>query len=523
MRALPCLIVLAVMLLGVAPVPAGELRRIPDAHVEAALAAAGANRAELERVLAHFDAQGEARRRVAARFLIANMPGHGYITTVLRDLQGKPVAYDPLAYADFEAAQGALDELEKAHGTLEFDRDAIRYDVEHIRADFLIGHIDAAFSAWESSPADRRVGFSAFLDFVLPHRGSQEPVHDWLTPLMARYAKMEAELPPVAGEDAGARARRLYRLVGKDVHKRVRFNERFYLHPTDQGFEEMEQSGQGRCEDITNMLTFAYRSLGLATAADYTPAWAHRDNNHAWNVLLDADGRGHDKGNAHAAKVYRKTYALQRDNLAFLLPEGRKAPNRFLASKTYIDVTDQYAPTTDVTVPVEGLEGPATEEGFAYACVFNGGEWVAIDWSRIVDGHAEFKRLGRNICYLPAVHDGTRLVPIGPPFLVHRAGTVQWLGGTGGATELRATATSPRKVSPDTHAVTPTSYFEPGARYTLYRWGPGGWTALLTHTADDKPLAHRGLPQDGLYWLVKEGSRTLERIFTIQEGVQRWW
>ena len=44
----------------------------------------------------------------------------------------------------------------------------------------------------------------------------------------------------------------------------------------------------GRCEDIANRTTYAARAVSLATATDFTPAWAHRDNNHAWNVLLDA-------------------------------------------------------------------------------------------------------------------------------------------------------------------------------------------------------------------------------------------
>ena len=523
MRALPLILVLLVVLAAASPLLAEEGVEIPDARVQAALAEAGANRAELHKVLTHFDAHRDMRRRTAARFLIANMPGHGYITTVLRNQQGDVVPYDPLAYENFKASQAALDVLEKEHGELEWDREAIKYDIEHMRADFLIGHISAAFDAWLASPEDRRVGFEAFLDFVLPYRGSQEPLHDWLTPLMARYARMEAELPPVEEEDAAARAKRLYRLIGKDVHRRVRFNERYYLHPTDQGFHEMEESGQGRCEDITNMLTFAYRSLGLATAADYTPAWAHRDNNHAWNVLLDADGRGFDKGNAHAAKVYRKTYALQRDNLAFQLPEGREAPNRFLASKTYIDVTDQYAPTTHVVTTIAPAEESAREESIAYVCVFNGGEWVAIDWARVVSGKVEFRHLGRGICYLPAVHDGDRLLPAGAPFLVHKNGAVQRLTGTGGGAELIATATSPRKVSPDTHAVTPKSYLKPGAHYTLLRWGPQGWIELAGGVASEEAWRHPDLPADGLYWLVKKDSRKLERIFTIQDGLQRWW
>jgi hypothetical protein len=263
------------------------------------------------------------------------------------------------------------------------------------------------------------------------------------------------------------------------------------------------------------------RSVAIATAADYTPYWAHRDNNHAWNVMLDADGRGFAKANAHAAKVYRKTYAIQRDALAYQLPKGAEAPNRFLQSDTYIDVTDQYAPTTDVTVGVD--PDAAAGHRFAYLCVFNGGRWVAIHWGRIEDGRVTFTSMGRNICYCPMVFDGEALHAVAAPLVVHRNGMLQHLPGAGGRADVLVVETGPSKKSPDTGEVTPASRLLSGASYELKRWGAGGWEDVVTIHAGDAPPALEGLPLDGLYWLVKPGSRGLERIFTIESGRQRWW
>ena len=39
----------------------------------------------------------------------------------------------------------------------------------------------------------------------------------------------------------------------------------------------------------------------------------------------------------------------------------------------------------------------------------------------------------------------------------------------------------------------------------------------------NEPLSFENLPGDGLYWLVAEESRRLERIFTLVEGRQRFW
>ena len=78
--------------------------------------------------------------------------------------------------------------LETEHGTIEFKRDKKIEDVTTIASTYLIRHIDNAFIVWERTPEKARVSFDAFLNFVLPYRGSQEPVEDWLSPLMHRYA-----------------------------------------------------------------------------------------------------------------------------------------------------------------------------------------------------------------------------------------------------------------------------------------------------------------------------------------------
>ncbi len=492
---------------------AEEVTLVEDRYVEEALKQAGTNRPELEKVLDHYAENG--LKRSAARFLIANMPGKGYIVTELRDAEGNRVEYDPLSYPDFKAALEALEALEKKHGELDFARDHVVSDLETITAEFLIRHIDRSFGGWNAVPAKERVGFEAFLNFVLPYRGSQEPIDDWITPLQQRYAARVRKL----GDSLTSAE--LYKWLSQDVHKRFRFNERYYLHPTDQGFTEMGRSGQGRCEDITNMITFAARSVAIATAADYTPAWAHRDNNHAWNVLLDANGRGFAKSNAHAAKVYRKTYAIQRACLAFQLPEGREAPNRFLKSTSYIDVTDQYAPTTDVTLTLS--EGAAGGETFAYLCVFNGGKWVAIDWGRIGDGVVGFRSMGRNIVYLPAIHDGEKLIAVAPPLIIHKDGAVETLTGDGAESSVSLTSVSPKKKSPDTGVVTPKSFLKNGETYVLKRWTEGRWEPVSEFTAKDEPVAIDRLAVDGLYWLVKKESRRLERVFTIADGKQKFW
>ena len=55
---------------------------------------------------------------------------------------------------------------------------------------------------WEASSPTVRVGFEAFLAYVLPYRGSEEPVEDWLGPLSARLATP----PEDVAKDGSAKA-----------------------------------------------------------------------------------------------------------------------------------------------------------------------------------------------------------------------------------------------------------------------------------------------------------------------------
>ena len=306
----------------------------------------------------------------------------------------------------------------------------------------------------------------------------------------------------------------------KDIGKRVKFNSRYYLHPTDQSFTEMGRSGMGRCEDITNMQTYGARSLAIATAADYTPAWARGNNNHAWNVLLDKNGKGAQLSYSHAAKIYRKTYAIQRDCLAFQLPKGKDAPNRFLKSTTYIDVTDQYGDCFDITVDLD--PSVVGKDKFAYLCVFNSGRWTAIHWGPIQGNRVTFDRMGGNICYLPAIHDGEKLVPAADPIIVHKDGSTERLRGLSEGASGLLTATSGKQKNVDTLIETPTSYLKQGKTYEFFFWD-NGWQKIDTFVAGEAPYPFQRLPKDGLYWLSEKDYRKQERIFTLENGRQRWW
>ena len=346
-------------------------------RVRHALKLAGDNQGELKQVLRHYRQQGDPQKLEAAEFLLANLEGKGYVVATFFDKDKNEVEFDALDYPDFAAARQAMEALEKEHGELHYGKKRFDKDVEVITADLLIENIDLAFEAWHTKPWARDLGFEAFCETVLPYRGSNEPLNSTRPFMLERYADLSDRMDNPTDPHEAAR------LIQEDVGKLVGFSELYYLHPTDQSFEEMLARRLGRCEDITNMQMYAMRAQAIPSASDYTPFWADRDNNHAWQVILDANGQGKAGLFNRAAKIYRKTFSLQPDSLGVIKHEDEQVP-RWLSGKNYMDVTEQYLETTDVQIQ---LEEPAPEGArFVYICVFNGGSWQAIHWAPIDAG-----------------------------------------------------------------------------------------------------------------------------------------
>lgn len=483
--------------------------------VAAALTEAKGNRSELEKVLRHYQAGPDHEKFEAACFLVRNMPGHAFMDMALFDAKGNEVPFNALPYPGLGEALRALAQLEKQHGALQPRPRRVVRDVETVSADYLIEDIDRAFRAWREKPWSKALAFDAFCEYILPYRANREPVERWRAACEIDTRTVLAEMKdPADPREAAA-------VVMKHTKHRVGFSDLYYLHPTDQGFAELCAKPVGRCGDMANMQVYLYRANGIAVAGDYTPYWANRDNNHGWEVILDANGRGSAGLFNKAAKVYRKMFSHNPANLYFQRQGDEPLPP-WLANRSYRDVTDQYMPTTDLAVPME--YAPPRPTRFAYLCVFNGGEWRPIHWGRVKDGKATFEKMGRGIAYLPAYYLGEeRLIPAGPPFILDGSGKRRPLNANGGRLEsTRVLGLTPAIKDDDLKKELPARGVERGKKYQLFVWDQG-WR-LLGSVAGELPNASwEKLPAGGLYWLVGEDDRETARIFTVEAGKQRFW
>jgi len=502
---------------------AGEIQY--PVEVTEALQQAGKNSAELEKVILHYSSPSDSLKLKAAYYLIANMEGHGYVTYIMFDTTGAEVKFSALDYPDYDALLAACDTLEAQRGELDFKKDKMIYDNETATADFLILQIDLASKAWEEKPWARGFSFESFCRYILPYRGSNEPLENWRQTFLDRYRDLENKMKDPSDPITAAS------LINDDVMSWFKFDPRYYYHPTDQGLSEMLTNRLGRCEDMTNLAIYALRANGLAVTSDYTPFWANSGNNHAWNAIVTRDGAvipfmgaESNPGQYHLAnklaKVYRKTYGKQTNNLIFQERKQEEVP-RWLAGKSYQDVTESYTNVCDVTVTFD-KEIPDSVD-IAYLCVFNSGEWQAIHWGRIDDEKAVFTDMGNDdIAYLPALYINEKIMPFGSPFILGKDCNMTKLeknGAAGGSARLFSTTQRKLEISTDGIAK---AYFNPGKQYELFYWDDG-WQSLGKVTAADKPLEFQNVPGGCLYWLVEDNSDKEERIFTLDDSLHVWW
>jgi len=486
---------------------------------------AGTNKSELEKVINHYKETKEVIKEEAAYFLIGNMEDQGYALYKLLDSTGAGVDFDVLSFKDYDHLLLGWDSIEKLKGKIDFKLDTLIHDYHTITGDYMIKNIDLAFEAWDNYPWAKKLSFDQFCEYILPYRSTNEPLEDWRTYFMAELEWVRDSIKDKTDPVEAAC------LVNDYIKSWFRFDPRYYEHPTDLGLKEMLQNKMGRCEDMTNIAIYAMRAMGIPVMSDFTPYWANTGNNHAWNAILDKNDSvimfmgGESNPGAYKlgnklAKVYRKTYAVQEKSLKEKMEEWEKAP-KYLNSKSIRDVTNDYVPVKQVKI--ELTKGIPDSTNFAYICVFNSGEWKAIDYTRPYGNKASYTKMGMGIAYLPAFYYDEHIIPAGDAIILTDSGKIETMKpDAANRLDLKLYSTT-KRITKETTDFIEQAEFIAGKSYTLFYWDDK-WEKIGMQIAGNGPLKFSKVPSKAIYWLVEDGSRKEERIFTIDEtGKQIWW
>ena len=493
--------------------------------VQLVLDSAKQNRVELEKVIRHYKDKRDELKLKAAYFLIGNMEGQYYSKAKLVDTSGARVDFSVLDYSNYKTMVAGWDSIEGLIGTIDYTRDTIIFDIENIKADYLIENIDLAFEAWKN-PWAKQLSFEEFCEYILPYRSSNEPIENWRKRLYDRYAWLEDSL--INKDDPIEACEK----INSEIKSWFRFDSRFYRHPTDLSVSQMFEYEMGRCEDMTNLAIYAMRSQGVAVMSDYTPAWPNTGNNHAWNATLTKEGKvvifmgglanpyDYKLGNKKA-KVYRKTFSQQKNSLAMIAPDDEQIP-AWLSGSHYIDVTKDYIDAVNIELQLT-RERP-DRVNYAYLYVFNSGEWKAIHWG-VLDSNniAIYSDMGKDIAYLPCYYKNGKYIVAANQFILTEDGKVEENRADTVNTMSIDLYSTTRKVTRLTTDEIEKASFKNGAEYELFYWNDK-WVKLASKTAKgEKPLHFENAPSHALFWLVEGGSKKDERIFTIRDGIVHWW
>ncbi len=484
----------------------------------------GKNKKELLSVLKHY--KKDTLKLKAATFLIENMLGHAYSKSKLVDTTKEKVKFNVLDYKDYNSMVKAWDSVEQKIGKINFVRDTIIYDSQVIKADYLIKNIDLAFKS-RNFPWAKKISFNTFCEYILPYRGSNEPLENWREYFIDKFSWLKDSLQDSTDPIEVAK------FINSNLKSWYKFDARLYRHPTDMGLQEMLNTKLGRCEDMTNLAAYAMRANGIPVMTDYVTHWPTTGNNHAWNATYDKHGKvvifmgalnnpGEYTLNNKKAKVYRKTYSIQDKSLSNTKPSYEKVP-AWLRSKHNIDVTNEYVdvvtinPTIKISIP--------DSINFGYLAVFNTGKWEPTAWGKLNKNVKDvtFKNIGKEIVYSGVFYKKDSLLHFNQPFLVNTKGNLHYfIPDTIHKQSIKLYNTTKRAIIKTTDEIRKAN-FKPNTIYALYYWDYK-WKLLDTQKANkDIPLYFKNAPKGALFWLKDINGKEEERIFSINDSKINWW
>lgn len=385
----------------------------------------GRNFVELKKVLAHFS--NDSLKLRAAQFLIANMGDKFCYEGEILD------RYDTIFHVYHALSEqgitepnppvvnGLWDELIGKYGMLNVRCVNRRFDSRCITSDYLIRNIDLAFRAWQEAPPYISRSWDDFCQYVLPYRVGNAPLEEDRLDL---YNKMREICDSACGD---------YRTLLHAYHRYVSGIRRFkdsrqmWRYPFSLPHRMQELSRRGACRHWCEYTIDMLRSYGLPATMDFVPLWANRSNGHEWVVLLldscktyafDALGSKQEKMAYKPSKVFRKTFEIQLD-----VPATSELPP-IVCRRDCRDVTEQYGKTYDVAVPCARNAG---RHNYGVICTFDNMEWRPVYWGKMAGRRIIFRNMMPGNCYLAAVYEKERIIPVNDPFTLDEDGHLRFI------------------------------------------------------------------------------------------------
>ncbi|MDR6942945.1 hypothetical protein [Mucilaginibacter pocheonensis] len=486
-------------------------------EVTTTLSLSGDNRSEIEKVIKYFKGEGNATKLKAAYYLIAKMKDQYHPSGT--GVKNYDALFRKLVHTKEEDKKNYV-KIWDSLKTNNFPRGNIgrieySLDVKTTKARFLINHINAAFIAWQQ-PWTKDLTFDEFCEWILPYKLADERPNDWMDQIQHSHHWL------IDSMKGNSDAYKACLLLNEELKQN--FKIRSFPFPFDPNFAELDSVRSAKCVHATQYTAYLMRAMGVPIVMDFTQYWGNLNGGHQWNALIYHHkpipfvGSESDPGKTkielafqrRRAKVFRRTFTAQSSSLPVINYGDEDVPVN-LNSSHIADVTDDYVPVSDVTIR---KSKQLKDANIYYLFVFNKHVWRPIFWgvAPTNSNSIVFRKMGRNILYLPGRFNKGKTIPISAPFILDTDGKICFLNTTPKSnTKLQIDKKSPLGPS-----------ITKGKSYELFLWN-NKWTSLAKVTATGNHLNFDAVAKNGLYWIHSSDKATNERIFTIKNGKQVWW
>ena len=172
------------------------------------------------------------------------------------------------------------------------------------------------------------------------------------------------------------------------------------------------KTAYGRCGEQSTFTVAALRAVGIPARQVYTPRWAHTDDNHAW-VEAWADGKWYFLGACEPEPVLNLGWFNESASRGMLMHtkvfgdyDGPEEVMSRTPCYTEINVIDNYAPTSRLSVKVVDAQGHAVSGAQVEFKLYNYAEFYTVA-KKLTDAKGEtFLTAGRGDMLLWVTKDG---------------------------------------------------------------------------------------------------------------------
>ena len=407
--------------------------------IASVLDSAGSNRSELEAVLDHYKTKDNNPQKLqAAEFLIKNMPAH-------YSYAGDEI-YEYYDYAARILANKSLSP-EQQRDSLLFITD-LKYrdlpgqivsDAQIIKADYLIKNIDTSYDRWVNCDWASQITFDEYLEWLLPYKAIElQDMDAWRDTLLAHFGKGLEH--PIVNDVEYNTTMGIADMLRNDAYEglnRHGLYTRAGLPLLNAHLQAIQTYGDIPDYALTAVLVF--RSAGVPAVLDETPVGSRGTAATRWYVIYSDRGEeltsewdfasmigGGFFPYERGPKVYRNTYAINPERWEYKQNAIYKYP--FDLGKK--DVTSRYFRTSDLAIPISKEIRKQVKDKYVYiASVVRDEEklWQIVDFGKMKHGKALFHDMGVEVLYQVQGYDGTKLIPISEPFILHKDRSIEYV------------------------------------------------------------------------------------------------